>query len=124
MAIERRKFQHITDVEDIPRKPGAVFDKDGHIRPSFIPKFALESLEADALGIEGRGSRKRLSPEEMGQIESLRRKADNLRPTVPQTGMDKRQFDEMRVHILYCQRCREESGKIRGDLPVNSLPFE
>ena len=124
MAIESRKFQHITDVEDIPRKPEAVYDKEGHILPSYLLKFALESLEADALGIEGRGSRKRLRPEEMSRIESLRRRADSLRPTVPQTGMDKRQFVEMRVHVLHCQKCRSESGKIRGDLTADTLPFE
>ena len=124
MAMKNHEFQHITDVGDIPRKPEAAFDREGHIKPSFLPKFALKSLEAEALGIEGRGSRKRLSSEEVGQIESLRRRADNLRPTIPQTGMDTRQFDGMRVHILQCSKCRNESGKIRGDLPADTLPFE
>jgi len=43
MAMERKeKPVHITEFSDLPPRPEAVLGGDGHIKPSFIEKFANE----------------------------------------------------------------------------------
>jgi hypothetical protein len=123
MAIERRNLQHIPDLEDIPRKPEAIYGKEGHIKPSFLQKFAIASLEADAQRIETMSSRRRLTQQDRDQIESLRKRALALESSVSSAGIDNRQYIEARTHTIQCSKCREEVERIRGDLPVGALPF-
>ena len=123
MVIERRNLQHISDLEDIPRKPEAIYGKEGHIKPSFLQKFALASLEADAQALEIMSSRRRLTQSDRDQIESLRKRAAILRPSISNTGMDSHQYIESRIHAMQCSKWREEVERIKGNLPVGTLPF-
>jgi len=111
-----RPSDHITEPNDIPPSPEAVYNKERHIKPSFLHKLAWKSLETDAQRIEGLASRKRLSPEEVAEIMSLKERAKSLKSKIINPNLSNSQFTEMRVHVMKCLECRQKMRKIRGDL--------
>ena len=118
------KERHIPEFSDIPPKKEAVYDESGHIKLSFLKKYALRSLEGNIQRIEGQRSRKRLDTDEKAQLDSFKQKAESFRPYVPETAMTDTQFIEMRVnHLMQCPECKAKAAKLRGDLPAGGLPF-
>lgn len=120
------RFRHITDLLDIPRNPEAVFDHEGHIKPSYMSKFVAESLKAKASYIESfLESHRTLNVDEQNQIVQLRKKAEEIEQSsnFSSTGMSDEQFNQMSDHVVRCAQCNQKATKLSGDLPLNGLPF-
>ncbi len=112
---------HVPDPLEILPKEGAVFNNEGHIKPSFLEKAALKSLKDDIESIKQKWSRQRVSDEDIKKIEMIEKRIGEMDD---RGDINHNQNIVLRTHCMACRECRNRLSELRGDLPEGGLPFE